>query len=160
MDIDKHISINDNGDEILHYNGISRRIIRDHFVVQFPVFAAIPAANGQQTQQVQIPADSDFLWQMGTYAYDVALAAYTMSTAPVPNMSILITDSGSGRQLANAAVPVISLFNNLYTKMNLPFSKLFTANSVITGTVTNFDAAVATGNLRLSLVGQKIFYLS
>lgn len=160
MDLEKHLVVDGDGNEFLVYNGSKRQIWRDHFVMELPVFAAIAAANGQQTQQMQIPADSDFYWQIGAMQYDLALAAFTISTAPMPNMSILITDSGSGRQLANASIPVTNLFGTLYRPMRLPFCKLFTANAVISATVTNFDAASATGNLRLSFIGQKIFYLS
>jgi hypothetical protein len=132
--------------------------MREFFQYQVPVFSNIANAGGTLTQNLLIQADSDFEWSEGTYEFDLASAAIALSTQQVPNMTILIVDSGSGRQLSSAAVPVPSLFGPLVMPHRLPITKVFKANSNIAVTAVNFDAAVATGNLRLTMTGWKIYY--
>jgi hypothetical protein len=133
-------------------------VMREFFQYQVPAFSNLAAAGGTLTQNLLIQADSDFEWSEGTYEFDLASAAIALSTQQVPNMTILMVDSGSGRQLSNAAVPVINLFGPLVMPHRLPITKVFKANSNIAITAVNFDAAVATGNLRLTLTGWKIYY--
>ena len=134
------------------------KIYRDLFTYQVPVFTNLAAAGGAATNQILIQNDSDFEWIAGAYEFDLAAATYVNAAQNVPNMTILIVDTGSGRQLMNAAVPIINLFGQLGQPYTLPISKVFGRNSSIQFTATNIDAAVATGNLRLSLIGWKIFY--
>ena len=82
------------------------KLYRDLFTYQVPVFASLAILVGTATNQILIQNDSDFEWVMGVYQYDLAAAAFLNNTAPVPNSTVLIVDSGSGRQLSNAAVPV------------------------------------------------------
>lgn len=130
-------------------------IATDFFVYQFPLITVAPAAQG--TANLNIQADSNFSLQKLTYFADIAAAAQTDSSRVVPLITLQLTDTGSGRNLFSTEVPVPSIFG----EGNLPFiltrPKEFSANSTITVTVTNFDAAV-TYNLRLSLIGQKLFY--
>ena len=73
-------------------------------------------------------------------------------------MTCQIVDSGSGRHQTSAPVPVPSIFGPLVKPMRLPITKVFKANSNVAFTVFNNDAAVATANLRLTLLGWKIYY--
>lgn len=133
-------------------------VMRELFIYQVPVFTNLAATSGTATNQLQIQADSDFEWTHGVYEFDLAAAAVTLSTQSVPNMTVQIADTGSGRFMMNAAVPVPSLFGPLTKPRRLPISKIFKANSSVAFTAVNFDAAVATGNLRLSLIGWKLYY--
>jgi hypothetical protein len=134
------------------------RVWRDWFAYQVPVFSNLAANGGTATNQIVIQNDSDFEWVAGSLAFDQAAAAYTYQNTPIPNMSVLIVDGGSGRQLMNAPVPVISVFGLPGKPKMLPISKVFGRTAVVQFTVTNYDAAVANGNLRLTLHGWKIFY--
>lgn len=153
------IRIDENGDEFLVQGGQAAKIWRDPFTYVFPVFSAV-AAGAQATQQLTIQSDADFEWVYGAYQYSLAFAAFTESTRPIPNSSVVIQDQGSGRQLSNAAVPVENLFGMPWQPFELPLSKVFKANSTLAAILTNNDAAVATGRLYLSLIGYKIFYYS
>lgn len=133
-------------------------VMREFFQYQVPVFNALAAAGGTVTNQLLIQADSDFEWSIGSYEFDLASAAVTLSTQSIPNMTVLVTDSGSGRQLSSAAVPVTNLFGPLTKPFVLPITKVFKANSNLSVTAVNFDASVATGSLRLTLTGWKIYY--
>ncbi len=60
----------------------------------------------------------------------------------------------------SGAVPVTSIFGQPENPYVLPITRTFKANASIQFTATNFDAAVNTGNLRLSLIGFKRFYMN
>lgn len=152
------IMLDDAGNQILVSDGKEYKVWTDLFTYQVPVFTNLAAAGGVATNQVVIQADSDFEWVHASYEFDNAATQTTYNGRFLPNMTILITDTGSGRQLSNAAVPVMSIFGRPEQPYALPVSKVFKANSTIGFTATNFDAAIATGNLRLSLIGYKIFY--
>ena len=129
----------------------------DPFWLVFPRTAALTAALNV-SQSVNIPNDADFECRRILYHFDLAAAALTTATAFVPNVSILITDSGSGRNLMNAAAPIgsIAMCENGAAK-DLPWPKIFTRNSTVTLSITNFDVAQTTGVLQVTLAGRKIF---
>jgi hypothetical protein len=132
-------------------------IVVDYFVYVFPTFTIAPAGVSV-TQQVQIQADSDFELLQLMYAADIALAAYVWNTRPIPNISAVITDTGSGRQLMNGAVPLTAIAGIAEQPAWLPQTKVFQRNATVALQLTNFDAAV-TYNVRVSMVGRKIFQL-
>lgn len=151
------IQVRADGTEWLVMDGKEARIWRDFFVYGFPAVTDL-AAGGQITVNLNIQSDSDFEWIYGAYQYSRAEAAFTESSRPIPNSRVLLIDAGSGRQLSNQAVPIENLFGIPWQPYELPISKVFKANTTISAQVTNFDAAVADGNLQLQLVGYKIFY--
>lgn len=155
-----HIFSDSKGNEFLRFNGVDRPILSIPFIYQMPTFAAIAAAGGTQQQVIQVDSGSDFLWTDACMAYDLALAAFVYNAQPIPNMSIALSDSGESYNFMNASVPVMSIFGRPGIPQRLPLPYLFAGSATITGLVTNYDAASATGNLRLSFIGRKIRYLS
>jgi hypothetical protein len=141
-------------------NQISPQQLRDAFgVSDFFVYEAdyadlAPGATAQYIFTVQ--ADSNFLWQDATYSADIDAAAYTIDSQPVPNCVVTIQDTSSGRQLMSNPVPVPNIFGLGREPYSLKNPRWFRANTQVTVSVTNFDAAV-TYNLRLSLIGTKFF---
>jgi hypothetical protein len=127
---------------------------KDFFTYELDISAL--AAGGSTTQTFTIQADSDFLWTKAAYFADIAAAAQTSSTLIVPLATVLIQDTGSGRNLMSSAVPIPSLFGSGGLPMILPRQRLFVARSQVQVTVTNYDAAV-TYNIRLSFIGEKGF---
>lgn len=114
-------------------------------------------ANGaSSTGTIQVEAQSDFLWQKATYFADIAAAAQTDSSRIIPLCTVLLTDSGSARQLMNSAVPVSSMFGTGESPFILTVPKKFMARTSITIQVANFSAAT-TYNIRLSFIGVKLF---
>lgn len=138
-------------------SAFQRQYVEDFFVYTATFAALAPAAVA--TQNIQIQANSAFKWQKSTYQADIAAAAYTSGAVPIPNVQIQITDSGTGRQLFSSALPVIGIFGNGGLPFILPQNRIFMERSNIQITATNFDAAV-TYNLRLMLIGTKIFDLA
>lgn len=127
---------------------------RDLFVYEVDFSALAAAASSTQTFTVQ--ADSDFLWTKATMFADIAAAAQTDSTRVIPLCTVLIQDTGSGRNLMNSAVPVSSLFGTGELPLILPRQRLFISRAQVSITMTNFSAAT-TYNVRLSLIGEKAF---
>lgn len=127
---------------------------RDFFVYELDFLAVASGASSSNNFTIQ--ADSDFLWTSAAYFADIAAAGQDDSGRIIPLMSLLITDTGSGRQLMNTAVPISSLFGTGQLPFVLPRQRAFRSNTTVTVTVNNFDAA-NTYNLRLSLIGEKAF---
>lgn len=115
------------------------------------------AANTSATGFIQIEADSDFYVQKLAYFADLAGAAQTFNTLVIPLVTVTIVDTGSGRQLMNAPVPVTNIFGDGRLPYILPTPKLFVKNSRINFTVQNFSVATTYTNLWLNLEGKKIF---
>ncbi len=124
-------------------------------VIYSTTFASL-AAGGSTTNNISIQADSDFDLLATTYEANIAGAAQTSGTFIYPNITILLTDSGSGRQLMDSAIAVTSFFGNGQFPFILPIPKRFAARSNIVVQASSFEAA-DTKNLRLSFIGQKIF---
>ena len=136
---------------------LPRGITPDFFIYQFPVVNQL-AVDANVTVSVQIQNDADFECRAITYFYNLLDAAFVEATRPVPNWTLMLTESGSGRNLFSAAVPVVSVASNGEAVLrDLAWPKIFGKNSVITATFVNFDAAVTTGQMYLSLVGRKLF---
>lgn len=128
----------------------------DYFVYTASFLALAP--NGTAQQAIQVQADSDFKWVMSSYEADIAAAAFEQATAPVPNVTLQIVDTGSGRQLFSNPIPIPSVFGTGQLPFVLPIPRIFKARSSIQLIAANFDAAV-TYNIRLSLIGTKIFQM-
>ena len=131
------------------------KIYKDFFVYTPGVYNNI-GLGLSVTNTIFIQADSDFEWQKATFLAVNANAQTTANTRVIPNMTVLITDTGSGRQLMNSGVPISTLFGEADNPFILPEPKLFTAKSTIQIQVTNFDATAATVQLYLCLIGRKI----
>lgn len=131
--------------------------VSDVFSYVFPTFTIAPAAN--QTQQVVIQADSAFECFSIAFHADIAVAAFVWNTRPIPNVTLILQDTGSGRNLMNGAVPLSAIAGIAEQPAYLPQPKTFNPLAAIQATLTNFDAAV-TYNIRLTLNGRKIYNLS
>lgn len=129
-------------------------IAKDFFIYEADTSSLAAGANS--TTNVAVQADSDFVLQKIGYAADVAGAAQTDSSRVIPLVTVVITDTGSGRQLMSAAVPISTFIGDGRLPFILPQPKLFSARTIISIAFANFSAAT-TYNIRLSLIGMKIF---
>lgn len=127
---------------------------RDFFAYTI-LFEAL--ANGGAAQgAIQIQADSDFELTKFTMFADIAEAIQTEATRVLPLVTVQITDTGTGRALFNAPIPVPAIMGDGRIPFILPVPKIFSANASVAIEVANFSAAT-TYNLRMALVGAKIF---
>lgn len=93
------------------------------------------------TSNIQIDAGTDFLWLATTYQADIAGAAITLNTLPVPNVTMTIQDTGATKNLMNGPVPLNCIAGIGEFPYRLPRPRLFRATSVINFAWTSYEAA-------------------
>lgn len=130
-------------------------IIEQDFYTYVEDFSSL-AASGTDSGNVQVQADSDFALQKLSYFADIAGAAQTADSRVVPLITLQIIDTGSGRNLFESAVMIPAIFGTGELPFVLPTPRVFAARSTITLNVANVSAST-TYNLRLNLIGYKIF---
>jgi hypothetical protein len=108
------------------------------------------------TGSIAIEADSNFYLNAITYQADVAGAAITQDSNPVPLVTLLLVDSGSSRQLMSAAVPLGAIAGTGTLPYRLPKPRLFMRTSSINWTLANYSAAT-TYHLNVILHGFKVY---
>lgn len=135
---------------------VSKYMAKDFFVYQIGFTAALAPA-GTASSQVTLDADSDFLWQKFTGYAQVASDGMTASSLVVPGVSVVITDTASGRQLMNAAVPLPALMGTGPLPFILPTPKIFQSRGTITVNITNITDNTTYSELFLDFVGTKLF---
>ena len=132
------------------------RTRRDFYIYEAESLGLVPGGNSNDI--INIEADSDFLLQKFAYQTDIAAAAYTFQNTPIPNISIQLIDSGSGRQLMQNPIPVSSFMGNGQLPFILPNPRKFLRNSTIQVAFTSFEAGAGTTyNIRLAFIGYKIY---
>jgi hypothetical protein len=103
-----------------------------------------PAATASSS--IQIDAGTDFLWIATTFQSDVGGTAVTISTIVVPNMTVLITDTGATKTLSNAPVPLNSIAGTGEFPYRLIEPRLFRANSTINFSWVSYETATTYSN--------------
>ena len=130
---------------------------RDFYVYEAQTTAGTPIPFGGTDEDViNIEADSVFILEKLSFQADIAGAAFTDSTRVIPNVSVQLTDTGSGRQLMQNPIPIPSIFGWGELPFVLDHPRKFERNSTIQVAFANFDAAVAY-NVRLAFIGYKIY---
>lgn len=129
--------------------------IRTDFFVYNALFNTITQGT-TQTTNIQIQADSDFEIQKLT-----AFASHDAATEPSQDsmqyLNVLITDTGTGRQLSDIAVPVRSLFGSAELPFILPNTKILQSRATLSIQVSNISSNFDYDILQLSFIGRKIF---
>ena len=133
----------------------SKKVVFKDFYVYQERFADLQSGQSA-TGNVNIQADSDFMLQKLTVFASIAGAAQTDSNRVIPLVTIQVTDSGSGRNLFEEAIPASAIFGTGELPFILPTPKLFAARSTITVNVSNFSAATDY-RLDFSFIGYKVF---
>jgi hypothetical protein len=109
------------------------------------------------TVNIAIQADSDFLVEKLTFNADAAGATQTESSRLLPNVMVLLTNTGSGRQLMNLQFPLTGLFGSGELPMILPRQYLLPASSTLQIQFVSFEAAV-TPFVTLNFIGRKLYW--
>ncbi len=117
------------------------------------------AAAASQTGRINIEADADFVVEKMTFFAEIAGAVQTDASRVIPLATMLINDSGSGRNLQNEPVYIPSIFGDGRLPFVLPLPRTFRANSTISVTAANVSAATTYANLQISFIGYKKFFM-
>jgi len=137
---------------------VGQVIISDEFFVYSTGRpAAALAVGGNSSVNIQIQADADFLIEKMTANADAAGATQTESSRLLPNVSVLLTNTGSGRQLMNLQFPLTGLFGSGELPMILPRQYLLPASSTMQIQLVSFEAAV-TPFITLNFIGRKLYW--
>lgn len=127
----------------------------------YPLTFSSLTINVAASQNIAIDAGSDFFLTALTYTAYLAASttALTAATRIIPGATILLTDSGSNRQLMQSAVslPLVSGDGEWPHRMIHP--RLFLRNSNIQVQITPYDASLSVGwdTLRLNFEGFRIY---
>lgn len=135
-----------------------RKFTPDHFIYMAKVSSL--AAGASATSQINIEANSDFVWLKTAYMADIAGAAQTESTRVIPLARVSITDSGSGVNLQNLPVPISSLAGHEGLPLNLSQPRVFSANSIATFTFSNYSDSTTYANIEIALIGYRKLYFT
>jgi hypothetical protein len=130
---------------------------RDFFFYTHPpvsVSSVAPNANGQ----IQTDTDSDFYVVAISQQTDIAQAAITESTNPIPLIRVTITDSGSGKALMNAGVPLGALAGDGKRPYRFIRPRLIVGGSNINIAFASYVAAGTTYEVQVILHGYKRYY--
>lgn len=129
---------------------------RDFFI--YPVNLGSLAVGVANTVIVPISSDSDF-WLTGfTYQADIAAALQTDATRVIPLVTIQITDTGSGRQLLNAAAPISTFMGTGDRPYRLVHPRMFARRTSIQIQGTSYAVAgTVYAACWISLIGFKIY---
>jgi hypothetical protein len=123
------------------------------------VFTSVAASNSY-TNSIQIEADSDFeiiKLEQYTILDSTATTPENAGASEVPDCTVLLIDTGSGRQLMNIALPVFCIFGTAMLPYVLPKSKRLFARSTLSVQITNLSSGQSYDYIYLSFSGRKIF---
>lgn len=121
-------------------------------------FVPAPAPGGVGNAIIQIDASAQFL--LTAIAYHavpiVNTSALTWNTNPIPSVRLMITDSGSAKQLMSAPVYLncIAGFNGWPQRLIHP--RFFDKSSAVQLQITNDDGTTF-GHLQIALIGFRIY---
>lgn len=108
------------------------------------------------TQNIQIDSDADFMWIATTYQASIAGGTLTEATNVIPLVNLQITDTGSGKYLSNAPVPLGTLAGSGERPYRLIRPRKFAANSTINLNWTNFVTGATVYDITLVFHGIKV----
>lgn len=114
------------------------------------------AAAATTSQTFQIEADSYFYLNALMYQVDEAGADVTYSSNPLGLVTLVLFDSGSGRQLMANPTPISCIAGDGRHPFRLPKPRRFAPTAQITATLVNYSAATSY-NLSLCLSGFKVY---
>jgi hypothetical protein len=111
-----------------------------------------------QVTNIQIEADSDFdiikLTSFGIVTLDTDV---NEATRTLPMVTVLLTDTGSGRNLMNIPLAIPSMFGTAELPFILPVPKRLFARATLAITLQNISTDIDYAYLQVSFTGKKIF---
>lgn len=139
----------------------TRSQVRKAFQLDFFTFAInfLPlAASGSSTGQFITQADSGFAICKTTFTIASNVDVFVANISDTPRYApqvLTLSDSGSGRDLSNAAISIGSLFGPDQFPFTWPTPKILDPNSTFQARIQNLVATAF--NIRLAFHGYKIF---
>lgn len=132
----------------------AKQYVEDYYVYSVNIPILLTLASNIQT--ITIQADSDFEWVMSTVSGNVNGQSEPSPDSIIIPITVLITDSGSGRQLMSAPVPVTTIAGTGKQPFINPIVRTFKAKSSVTLSFTSYSASTW-NNVFFDLIGRKLF---
>lgn len=126
------------------------------FTYEFVSVATLAPA-GNVIITVPTDQDGDFYWHKGCCFVDSGNDGTTVQNQLVPNLTVLITDGTTQRNLSNAAVSAANYFGTADFPFVLPQPYYFAARAIITMNITNVTDNTTYSSIRISMHGVKRF---
>jgi hypothetical protein len=117
-------------------------------------------ANSSQSVNVSIDSDAPFTTIKMCFFADIGGGAQTEDTAVIPLVRMSIVDTGSGRFLQSAGIPIYSYAGRGKLPFILPIPKIFAANATIRFTFENYSDETDYANVELALQGYKSYWVN
>lgn len=133
---------------------------RNAYAYPTPVLAPTgsPLAAGSSLPTViQFEIDSVFVWTKTSYHVDLAAAAITDSTYPIPLISMQIQDTATQRTLFFAPIPIETAAGKLGLPFILAAPQIIMPAATLKFSFVNFSAATSYTNLQIVLHGYKFY---
>jgi len=128
------------------------------FQYQTPNVATLNHGASSGAQNIQFDNNSTFLWLRATFSCDISAAEFTVSSQPVPLITLNITDTGNGMSFMNGPIPVYEIAGlSGSLPYILPTPQFIQPNASYSFQFANYDAAVNYTNVRYQLHGYRIF---
>lgn len=125
----------------------------------YSCFVTDLAAAASTTTSIQIEADSDFMIEKLTQYTLTTLAEVPQfaGSSYVPDVTIMLIDTGSGRQLMNIPLPAFNIFGTAQLPFVLPKPRRLFARSTLSVQVANLNTSQSYAYIYLTFTGRKIF---
>ena len=116
------------------------------------------APNAVQTFIIQIDASAQFLWTAASFqaCQTIGTSTYTWTSNPIPLVRILITDTGSAKQLMSNPVYINSMASSNNGPLRNIHPRFFDKSSAIQIQATS-DDGTTWAHLQLNLIGFRIY---
>lgn len=94
--------------------------------------------------QINIDAGTDFYWFASSFQANIAGSAYDATSHQIvcPLIDVVITDTGSQRNLMNTPIPITTIAGTGQLPYRLLLPRLFKANSIVQFSWTSFEATL------------------
>lgn len=121
----------------------------------YPVVFTSLAQNASSTASLSITANADFILTRIRYRAWISSAGLTYNTTVIPNVQILVTDTGSNEQFTNTSVDLANWgYNNSQAVGALPYPRYIAGRTALSVAVTNNSPASETyGRLEILFEG-------
>lgn len=141
-------------------NNPSRYIGRETFIYDSNIrqnggSSLAPAASANLA--ININGDSDFFWQKLNIHCNVADDGTSRSAEVLAEVTLLITNTTTGRSYMNVPVPAADISGNGQLPFILPMLTVFEAKSTITIAVVNISDSVTYTQLFIDFIGVKAY---
>jgi len=142
--------------EIVSQLGGAKPRFEDQFIYTASLASLAPGVSG--TDNIQIQADSYFVVTKMSYFAAIGSATQTESSRVIPLISVMISDTGSGRNLMDSSVNISSMAGHEGLPFITPTERWMLPSSVLNIQFTNFDAVTTYTDIKLYLHGIKIWF--